>query len=380
MIEQIRITNFQIHKDLTINLGRSTVLQGDSNHGKTAVLRALYWVANNEPSGDSYVSYWAKDGNKFKDGMYTEVEVRVDGHTIVRRRDNKFNGYVVDGVKYEALRGGVPDVVTNLLNLSPVSTQRQLDAPFLLSMTPGEAASFLNSLANLEDVSGILATAKRSSTDAAAAAEAAAQEVEAAEKLVHTFDWVPEVQQITEACERTAISIKQAQDERAIYEQSRIDFDNNAHELHPLERALQALPDPVHNDAAIAACREGVQTLRDYRDALVADEAASRALKELATLGDYPQAVETHRDQLERSLVEYDGLEDVDALRQAEEALDKLGPCVTVVQTPRRRMEQTLAEYDALEDVAAIDAEIEALEHSLEGLVCPTCGRPYALH
>ena len=57
MISRIVIHNFQCHKDLDLDLGRSTVLAGNSNSGKTAVLRALYWVLYNTPSGDSYVSY-----------------------------------------------------------------------------------------------------------------------------------------------------------------------------------------------------------------------------------------------------------------------------------------------------------------------------------
>lgn len=425
MIESIHIHNFQCHKDLSLYLGRSTILQGDSNHGKTAVLRALYWVMYNEPQGTDYVSYWAykqlKNGIKFIDSEYTEVVVRVDGHTIVRHRDNEFNGYVVDGTKYEALRGDVPAEVSSLLNLSDVSVQKQLDAPFLLSMTPGEAAQYLNKLANLEDVSGILATAKKTSMDAAAEAEQAKAEAEEAEKREKQFGWIEEVQELTNKCEAAKTETNSVRDCLEAVGATIEDYDVNARELHPLERAMKALPDPVNNAEAIRACQEGVAALRSYRDADQEDACMSVAFASLAQLGDYPADKDfgraklektlddfddlgdvaalkdaddkvtalgacpevpspEPRERLERSLAEFDGLKDLQRLENAERELDALGPMVTIEQTPRAAMEKTLEDYDSIEGTSAIDAEITELEKSIEGQVCPTCGRPFALH
>lgn len=425
MIESIHIHNFQCHKDLSIYLGRSTVLQGDSNHGKTAVLRALYWVMYNEPRGTDYISYWAykklKNGIRFIDGQYTEVAVRVDGHTIVRHRGEDFNGYVVDGVRYEALRDDVPAEVTSLLNLSDVSVQKQLDAPFLLSMTPGEAAQYLNKLANLEDVSGILATAKKTSMDATAEAEQAKAEAEEAEKREKQFGWIEEVQDLTNKCEAAKTESNSVRDRLEAIGATVEDYDVNARELHPLERAMKALPDPVNNAEAIRACQEGVATLRSYRDADQEDACMSVAFASLAQLGDYPADKDfgrtklektlddfddlgdvaalkdaddkvaalgacpevpspEPRERLERSLAEFDGLKDLQRLENAERELDALGPMVTIEQTPRAAMEKTLEDYDSIEDTSAIDAEIAELEKSIEGQVCPTCGRPFALH
>ena len=437
MIESIHIHNFQCHKDLSIYLGRSTVLQGDSNHGKTAVLRALYWVMYNEPQGTDFISYWAykklKNGIRFIDGQYTEVVVHVDGHTIVRHRGEDFNGYVVDGVRYEALRSDVPAEVSSLLNLSDVSVQKQLDAPFLLSMTPGEAAQYLNKLANLEDVSGILATAKKASMDAAADAEQAKAEAEEAEKREKQFGWIEEVQELSNKCEAAKTETNSVRDRLEAIGATIEDYDVYARELHPLERAVKALPDPVNNAEAIRACQEGVATLRSYRDADQEDACMSVAFASLAQLGDYPadkdfgrsklektlddfdklddvdamQAAEasiealkeeihcrvphlhldhptcmdlTPRVRLEDSLKAYDSLDDLERLRDAEEQLDALGPIVTIEQTPLAAIEKSLEDYDAVEDVTQIDGEIAELEKSIEGQVCPTCGRPYALH
>lgn len=359
-------------------------MQGDSNHGKTAVLRALFWVMYNEPQGTDYVSYWAykqlKNGIKFLDGEYTEVVVFVDGHAIVRHRDNEFNGYIVDGTKYEALHGGVPPEVTAILNLSDTSVQKQLDAPFLLSMTPGEAAQYLNKLANLEDVSGILATAKKASTDANAAAERASAEAAEAGEHEKQFGWISEVQDLADKCEKARDATNSVRDQLVAMGATVEDFDASERELHPLERALKALPPPVDHAVEIKACQEGVASLRAYRDADQQDAMMSAAFADLVMLGEYPQGTDNHRDRLEKSLDDYDKLEDISKLQAAEEQLEALGPMITAQQTPLAAMERSLKEYDGLEDPGAIGAEIEELEKSMEGQVCPTCGRPFTMH
>lgn len=193
MITKIIIHNFQCHKDITLELGRSTVLQGNSNSGKTAVLRALYWVLfNNAPS--DFVSYWVqkktKSGFKFKDDDYTSVIVEVDGHTIERKRSNDFNGYIVDGKVFEALRTAVPEEVTRLFNLSEASVQRQMDAPFLLAATPGEASQYLNNLAGLGCVDEILTIAKRKVADTSSLVENTNEEIDRLDKEVNSYGWV----------------------------------------------------------------------------------------------------------------------------------------------------------------------------------------------
>lgn len=57
---KLRIQNFQAHKDTTIEFDRIATIVGPSDIGKSAVLRALKWVAKNEPKGISFV----RDGDK----------------------------------------------------------------------------------------------------------------------------------------------------------------------------------------------------------------------------------------------------------------------------------------------------------------------------
>ena len=68
MIHSIKIQNIQSHKDtqLEFNPGINAIV-GSSNNGKSAILRALYWVVYNRPLGtDNLLSHWAfdKKGNQ----------------------------------------------------------------------------------------------------------------------------------------------------------------------------------------------------------------------------------------------------------------------------------------------------------------------------
>ena len=150
MIEKICIHNFQSHKATTIELSpKVNTLQGNSDCGKSAVLRALHWLMFN-PAGDYFISDWARKGKTVS--APCEVIVNVDGHEVIRRRDKDFNGYILDGEVFEATRNSVPKKILDILRLGDVNVQRQLDPPFLLSMSSGEVSRYINNLVDLSRI------------------------------------------------------------------------------------------------------------------------------------------------------------------------------------------------------------------------------------
>ena len=62
MISGLLLKNFQSHKKTILHFhpGVNAII-GKSNSGKTAILRALYWIIYNRPSGISFVSFWNRD-------------------------------------------------------------------------------------------------------------------------------------------------------------------------------------------------------------------------------------------------------------------------------------------------------------------------------
>lgn len=164
MIGSIHIENFQSHQDTFAEFSDGVnAFTGNSDCGKSAAVRALLWCVTNSPSGDAFVSDWAKD-SKGKVRFPCKVSVKTNGVNVCREKSKDFNGYNVDGVVYEALRTDVPKDVSDSFNLGEVNIQRQMDGMFLLSMTAGERARYINELVKLDEidkVSSAVASLKR---------------------------------------------------------------------------------------------------------------------------------------------------------------------------------------------------------------------------
>ena len=150
MIKTLSISNFQSHrKSELVFVPGVNVIVGSSDSGKTAVLRALNWIVNNRSSGEGFRSHW---------GGITEVVADFGGTIINRSRTDSKNLYQMDDQIYEAFGRGVPEEVTDVINMTDLNAQRQLDAPFLLSKSSGEVAQILNESVNLSDIDRSLST------------------------------------------------------------------------------------------------------------------------------------------------------------------------------------------------------------------------------
>ena len=93
MFKRITIKNFQAHKKLELSFDpHVTTIVGPSDVGKSAVIRAIAWLATNRPSGTEFI----------RDGAKTAiVELEIDGHTIRRERSKSLNLYVLDGQEFK---------------------------------------------------------------------------------------------------------------------------------------------------------------------------------------------------------------------------------------------------------------------------------------
>lgn len=154
MICKLQLRNFQSHKRSIIELSKGVnVFTGQSDKGKTAIIRAIRFIKDNKPSGDEFRSWW---------GGNTEVEVTFDeGNIIKRTRTNTENSYTInDETPLKAFGQGVPDEVKKILNLDDVNVQNQMDAPFLLSETSGEVANHFNRIAGISIIDKSISKAK----------------------------------------------------------------------------------------------------------------------------------------------------------------------------------------------------------------------------
>ena len=183
MLERIRIQNFQKHERLQIDLHPAvTTIVGPTDAGKSSVIRAIKWVALNQPSGDAFV----RDG---ADG--TAVKLMVDGKTITRRRGGSRNEYRLDDNEYKAFGADVPKPVTDVLKITGVNFAMQLDAPFWLSETPGEVSRQLNAVVDLGVIDDVLSGIGSAVRKAQTVADVCQDRLATAEETEQELSWVP---------------------------------------------------------------------------------------------------------------------------------------------------------------------------------------------
>lgn len=151
MLKKLIVKNFQSHKRLVVELDPLlTVIVGPSDVGKSAIFRALRWLLTNRPRGEAFLRHGSE---------YVSVALHLDEHVIKRQRMGGCNAYYLDGQEYQQGVGqmGVPEAVSDLLNIDEVSYQGQLDAPFLFSLSPGDVAKELNRVVALDTIDAVLA-------------------------------------------------------------------------------------------------------------------------------------------------------------------------------------------------------------------------------
>jgi len=148
-MEELKLKNFEAHKASTLQLEDGVcVVTGDSDTGKSSILRAFYWLAKNKPAGLDSVKCWYSE-------QPTEASLKVDGTSVRRVRSKTDNCYYVGKKKLEAFGQDVPEEVTDLLNLADSAIEKQLDSHYLLSSTPGEVAKTLNKVVQLDKIDSL---------------------------------------------------------------------------------------------------------------------------------------------------------------------------------------------------------------------------------
>jgi hypothetical protein len=147
MIASIELQNFQSHKSSMLELTEGlNVIIGNSDSGKTAIIRSLNKLINNRPLGNEFQSYWGGD---------TLVTITTtEGNTVMLEitEGGKSKRYSLNGTDFKAFGTDVPEEIQQALNISEINLQAQFDSPFLLDSTPGEVAVHFNRIAHIDQI------------------------------------------------------------------------------------------------------------------------------------------------------------------------------------------------------------------------------------
>lgn len=179
-IEFVHAHYFQTHTDTRVEFGDgASVLIGETEAGKSTLIRAIGWVLMDDPSGD-FVQFGEKE---------VSVTVGIDGHTITKTRRGGSTYYVMDDG--EPFKGAaVPPSIAKLVNMTHVNWQFQFDAPFWLSDSGGEVSRQINSVVDMQAIDRVMARATADARSAVTSTQAAKLNAIAA---TNTADDTPDV-------------------------------------------------------------------------------------------------------------------------------------------------------------------------------------------
>lgn len=152
LFSKIRLDNFQAHRSIEVDLGRSVVtIIGPTDSGKSAVLRALRWVCLNDFAGVDFIM----QGKRFARVTLTLT----DGTTIVREksRDLTTNTYRLNKRVFRSFGQGVPGEIRKAIGVNEINFQAQHDAPFWFSESAPEVSRKMNSVVDLSIIDTALA-------------------------------------------------------------------------------------------------------------------------------------------------------------------------------------------------------------------------------
>jgi len=141
MITKIAITNFQSHTNTQIELSPGlNILYGDTESGKSAIIRAVNWVLTNRPVGEKFRRHDTKS---------TVVEIYTEKSIVIRKKTHSINSYKVNGKEFKALRTQVPEEVLTALCLNGDAVQLQHNIYFLIDISPGQVGQAINKVTGL---------------------------------------------------------------------------------------------------------------------------------------------------------------------------------------------------------------------------------------
>ena len=349
MIKSLSILNFQSHEKTRLNFSDGVnVIVGSSDSGKSAIIRALRWACWNKPSGNSFCSSW---------GGETSVNIETEEGSILRNK-NKKDQYRITRpddreTLFEAFGTNVPEEVAALLNVDEINLQYQLDAPFLLSLSPGQVAGHFNRIAKLDQIDRSISAVNKSIRSLTADKKYQEQSIETKQQELSKYEYLEKFEAELEVLEVMETKMKQ------------------------LRTSITALSKKIESVNIITAEIESFESIlsleEDVIDILsdISDrEELNKKQFTLNTLLDKIDRVEGENIYYEKQLAL---APQVDSLILLYNSKQSKGKDITMISKAIKNISDTDDQINKKQDV--IKRKQDVYDQALKELgICPTCG------
>lgn len=368
MITQIHLDNFQAHEYRRINLSPGlNVIIGPTDTGKSAIVRAIRFVALHEP-----ITGLMTHGKKT-----LRVTLNTESHRVVRFKDRDY-GYTLDGGEYLACAKTQPADITKALNLNATNFQCQHDPHFLLSLTPGQAAKEINKIVALEDIDKALGWLKEQAKNTGARLKAAEAESAGLQDELDQFVDIHKLEGIVSSLQSELTAIE-SQNKDSVSLSLLVD------QILALRKSYSAL---LRKQEAATACREAaeaayaLESRRMALESIVREASTIDALPRLEAAAAVLEGIVSASRSFDRLALDILELEDL-RLQIFEKNLElrktlRSGSCIiTALEDQTSELATEIYDYEELTNtIKKLTLEQESLETRLAKLaVCPACGK-----
>ena len=260
MIKYLKIRDFQSHKSSSLEFSKGVnVIVGSSDSGKSSIIRALRWVIENKPNGNSFINYDSKGAC---------VTIAVDKSVISREKSSTKNEYkdTATGEVYKAVNKEVPQEIKSLINIPQISIQKQMDSPFLLSSSSGEVARVLNEIVNISNIDLTLKNIEKRKRDAKNQITFLEDAISNSEKELKNYDNLDEIEALIDSIEASEALITQ-QSEALNDLRGVLDYiseaNNNLKKYKNMEKAKKVLKEAEKLNSELKVLEFEEQELKD---------------------------------------------------------------------------------------------------------------------
>lgn len=352
MISSLEIYNFQSIKYAKIDFGKMTVITGDSDVGKSAIIRALRALILNRVS--------AQYSHKGKGPI--EITVVTDrGKVSIAREEGKSAVYYVNGEKYSNIGRQVPKEVVDILAIREYqidkditimpALMRQLDPQFLLQQG---SAVISKTIGRISNISIVFAAIRKASADVVALQAETATEQTKLDIVKRDLDEFADLDARERVANALKVALENAKTSSLKLEEAKAlvksleGIDSEKHTLFLKFKALETLL------GELAATEAGLTAvLQFYAIRAQSEKVVAESVPTKAKIEALPTLIQALDDVLQRATVLAEG---VYTHNQSEKAREE------------HNSVRALAE-SKIEAVKQIDSRIKALVESAP--ICP---------
>ncbi len=151
-IKKVKIENFQSWKEVEVDFDSFNIIEGKSSSGKTAIIRAILMVLQN----DWDTSWLRKGENKAKVSLFYD-----DGTVLIRCRGNENSVVLMDnnGTSQKWVKDiatNYPPEIDDVIQMDGYNFSSQFDGHFFIGLSPNKRAEALGEFSDLSKIDQLI--------------------------------------------------------------------------------------------------------------------------------------------------------------------------------------------------------------------------------